>query len=162
MARTNLTEEEQHPHNWRARGMIVRTAQVKKLHGVDKSMMGSQPAFQETGREWFEYRSTSTVPNGPKYLGIPYLAPPSLDTEQIYMMLKAVYPSVKAEYHDEYTSDPAMRKRPQIIWDGYQFLTPRDADMIAQGFFTTLSFHNKMIELFRNPVTGKLSGDVHA
>jgi len=141
MARTNLTDEEAHPHNWMARGMIVQTDQVQHIYSQTEGEM----IYEPTGREWFEYRSTTPDPNGSKYLGVPLLPPPSLSTYDIYQMLRVCFPNVKAEYYDSYKQDQAMQGRPQIIWSGYQFLTPRDSEMIAAGFFTTLSFHNKVI-----------------
>ena len=141
MARTNLTAEEAHPHNWMARGMIVQTDQVEHIYSQTEGEM----IYKPTGREWFEYRSTNPDPNGSKYLGVPLLPPPSLSAYDIYQMLLVCFPNVKAEYYDSYKHDHAMGGRPQIIWGGYQFLTPRDAEMVATGFFTTLSFHNKVI-----------------
>ena len=151
MARSNLTEEERNDRF--IQSMVVKTKQVKSVPSGSRN-------YEETGREWYEYRSTSPDPNGSKYLGVPFLAPPSLNTRQIFEMLRVIFPEVRMEYYDSYTQDMAMGKRAQIIFDNYQFLTPRDANMIQAGLFTTLSFHNKMIELFRNPLTGKMSEDV--
>ena len=124
--------------------MIVETKQIK-------SVPAGSSKYEETGLVWYEFRSTTPDPNGSKYLGVPKSIPPSLTTIQIYEIMKAVFPDIKAEYWDEYTQDAAMRRRPQIIWDGYQFLTPRDASMIEAGFFTTLSLHNKIIERLVRP-----------
>tara|TARA_R110002012_G_scaffold184835_1_gene351361 strand:- start:17 stop:478 length:462 start_codon:yes stop_codon:yes gene_type:complete len=148
-ARRMLSEEELNDRY--VREMVIETELVEKVPGVDKSMMGNQPAFQYTGESYFEYRSTSKIPNSNKYLGVPLSPPPSLNTEQIFEMLKAVYPEGNPKYRPNYSQDSAMQGNDQIIFDGYQFLTPRDASMINRGLFTTLSFHNKMINLFRVP-----------
>ena len=135
-ARSNLTEEEKRDRF--VAQMVVETKQVSADVGFRD--------YSDTGRVWYEYRSTDPDPNGSKYLGVPLLPPPSLSTYNIYEMLIVCFPNVKAEYFDSYKQDNAMQGRPQIIWNGYQFLTPRDAQMIAAGLFTTLSFHNKLID----------------
>jgi hypothetical protein len=159
MARSNLTEEERNDRF--IQSMVVSTKQVKSVMvPLAERGFGSGKVLEETGREWYEFRSVRPDPNGSKYLGVPLLAPPSLNTRQIFEMLRVIFPEVRMEYYDSYTQDTAMGNRAQIIFDNYQFLTPRDAKMIEASLFTTLSFHNKLIELFRNPVTGKLSEDV--
>jgi len=152
MARSNLTDEEREDRFIGA--MVVMTKQVEAIPRGSSN-------YEETGREWFEYRSVERDPNGSKYLGVPMLAPPSLTAYEIWEMLRVIYPNVRSEYYDEYKQDPAMRGGPQIIFDNYQFLTPRDGSMVAQGLFTTLSFHNKLIGLFRKPGTRMRSSDVH-
>jgi len=150
--RTNLSEEEN--DDWRFMGMIVKTEIVEKVMGVDKSMMGSQPAYQYTNKQYYEFRSSGNIPNSSKYLGIPLSIPPSLNTQQIYEMLNVIFPQANAELKLNYTRDEAMGGNDQIIFDGYQFLTPRDASMINKGLFTTLSLHNKLIGSFRLPYNG--------
>ena len=146
MARSNLTEEEENDRFIEM--MVVSTDQVK---AVPKGSSN----YELTGRKWYEYRSVAPDPNGSKYLGVPKLSPPSLTIEQIYDMLKAIYGGyMKGKFTllNE-INDPAIGGQ-QIIFDGYQFLTPRDIQMINAGLFTTLSFHNKLIELFREPISG--------
>ena len=155
MARSNLTEEEM--DNRFIQQMVVETEQVKRIYGMrQRSPMGDAPKYEKTGRKWYEYRSTRPDPNGSKYLGVPFLSPPSLSIQQIYDMLRSIYRSeVDIELLED-INDPAIPGQ-QIIFDGYQFLTPRDISMINRGLFTTLSFHNKLIELFREPVSGVMS-----
>ena len=146
MARSNLTEEEMNDRFIAM--MVVSTDQVKAVPRGSRN-------YELTGRKWYEYRSVAPDPNGSKYLGVPYLSPPSLTIQQIYDMLKAIYGDyMRGEFAllDE-INDPAISGQ-QIIFDGYQFLTPRDIKMINAGLFTTLSFHNKLIELFREPISG--------
>ena len=147
MARSNLTEEEENDRFIAM--MVVSTDQVKAVPKGSRN-------YELTGRKWYEYRSVAPDPNGSKYLGVPYLSPPTLKIEQIYGMLKAIYGDYMREGElrllDE-INDPVIGGQ-QIIFDNYQFLTPRDIQMINQGLFTTLSFHNKLIELFREPISG--------
>tara|TARA_R110000744_G_scaffold372101_1_gene483591 strand:- start:74 stop:502 length:429 start_codon:yes stop_codon:yes gene_type:complete len=137
-ARRLLTEEEMNDRF--IQEMVVETELVKTNVGV---------VF--TGEKYYEYRSATTIPNGSKYLGVPNSPPPSLNTTEIFEILKIVYPEGNAQYKPNYRQDPVMGGNDQIIFDGYQFFTPRDAEMINKGLFTTLSFHNKMIGLFRVP-----------
>ena len=154
MARSNLTEEEK--NNRFIQQMVVSTDQVKSVPSGSRN-------YELTGRKWYEYRSVAPDPNGSKYLGVPYLSPPSLTIPQIFDMLMAIYgdsnrslpEGIEIALLDE-INDPAISGK-QIIFDGYQFLTPRDINMIDRGLFATLSFLNKLIELFREPVSGVLS-----
>ena len=153
-ARKFLTEDEY--NDSRAIKMIVETRLVKDVMGVDKSMMGSEPAYQFKGGVYYEYRSTQTLPNSNKYLGLPLSPPPVLNTKQIYEILLIIYPQANPKYKPNYNSDPSFGGNDQIIFDGYQFLTPRDANMIKAELFTTLSLHNKLISLFRIPEKKRL------
>ena len=153
MARSNLTEEEENDRFIEM--MVVSTDQVKAVPSGSRN-------YELTGRKWYEYRSVAPDPNGSKYLGVPFLSPPSLNIPQIFDMLKAIYGNTDESIRNieikllNEINDPVIGGQ-QIIFDGYQFLTPRDISMIDRGLFTTLSFHNKLIELFREPFSGVLS-----